>query len=212
MTRREIYIMRVVKFIVSCIIAVSLTACNSTDIGLGGTTSPAATQNAALPQPAGTGSQDLVFPNVSPTVPVVPAVTPVQNQITPTAQTIAAGAVRMRFAPMIGAPVGNVTPLSRRLSERAKEQAITLVASTDLTATHVLKGYFSILQESTGNTVIYVFDVLDPSGNRLHRIQGQETVPAVAGGDAWASVQPATMETIADKTMADFKQWLATAK
>ena len=228
--------MRVVKFFVGAVLAALLTACNSTDIGLGGTTTPAGTQNAALPQPAGLGSQNLVFPNVSPTVPAVPAVTsapnqvvpaapnqivpaaqnqvapPTQNQVAPPAQSTAAGAVRMRFAPMIGAPVGNVTPLSRRLSERGKEQAITLVASSDLTATHVLKGYFSILQEGTGNTVIYVFDVLDPSGNRLHRIQGQETVAGVAGADPWASVPPATMETIADKTMADFKQWLAVAK
>ncbi len=208
--------MRVIKFVVSCIAAILLTACNSTDIGLGGATAPVATQNGALPQPAGPRSQNLVFPDVSPSVPAAQTVAPAQSQVAPAAQGVAAGAVRMRFAPMIGAPVGNVTPLSRRLSERAKEQAITLVASTDLTATHVLKGYFSILQESTGNTVIYVFDVLDPSGNRLHRIQGQETVsatvPAVAGGDAWATVQSPTMETIADKTMADFKQWLATAK
>lgn len=180
----------------------ALSACNSTDLGVSGTANPPATQTTQLPTPTVPGQPA----TTTPALPATPSTT-----VAPL-QDVVAGAVKMRFAPIIGAPVDKVTPLSRRISARAKEQAITIVASTDLTATHVFKGYFSLLQEGTGTTIIYVFDVLDPTGNRLHRIQGQETVPTVAGADPWASVPPATMETIADKTMADFKQWLATAK
>ncbi len=169
-----------------------LSACNSTDLGVAGTANPPASQTTQVPTPA-----------AAPVLPATPstAIAPVPN--------VAANAVKMRFAPIIGAPVDKVTPLSRRISARAKEQSITIVASTDLTATHIFKGYFSLLQEGASTTIIYVFDVLDPAGNRLHRIQGQETIASVAGADQWASVQPVTMETIADKTMADFKQWLA---
>lgn len=174
----------------------ALSACNSTDLGVAGTASPPATQTTQLPALA---------------TPALPAATAPSTTLAP-AQNVVAGAVKMRFAPIIGAPVDKVTALSRRISARAKEQTITIVESTDLTATHVFKGYFSLLQEGTGTTIIYVFDVLDPTGNRLHRIQGQEAVAGVTGADAWASVQPATMEAIADKTMADFKQWLATTK
>ncbi len=188
--------MKLNQLAVGFALLVALSACNSTDLGVAATASPPASQ---FPPPAALGEP-------ATTTPVTPSggVAPDQNTV--------AGTVTMRFAPIIGAPVDKVTPLSRRISARAKEQAITIVASTDLTATHVFKGYFSLLQEGTGTTIIYVFDVLDPTGNRLHRIQGQETVPSVAGADPWASVQPATMETIADKTMADFKQWLATTK
>lgn len=186
--------MKLNQLAIGCALIAALSACNSTDLGVAGTANPPATQTTQLLTPA------------TPALPATPStiVAPVQNTV--------AGTVTMRFAPIIGAPVDKVTPLSRRISARAKEQAITIVASTDVTATHVFKGYFSLLQEGTGTTIIYVFDVLDPTGNRLHRIQGQETVPTVAGADPWASVQPATMETIADKTMADFKQWIATTK
>ena len=177
----------------------ALSACNSTDLGVAGTANPPATQTTQLPTLAAPATPAAIAPTTPTTT-----IAPVSAAIT--------GAVKMRFAPIIGAPVDKVTPLSRRISARAKEQSIEIVASTDLTATHVFKGYFSLLQEGTGITIIYVFDVLDPTGNRLHRIQGQETVAGVAGADAWASVPPATMETIADKTMVDFKQWLATAK
>lgn len=164
------------------IVAGLLAGCNSTDATLGveGATATPATQT--------------------------PVLTPTPETVAP--QAVAASTVRMRFAPIIGAPVDKVTPLSRRLSSRAKEKSITIVASTDQTATHVVKGYFSVLAEGSSSTVIYVFDVLDPSGNRLHRIQGQESVAGTNATDSWASVPPSTMETIADKAMAEFTQWL----
>jgi hypothetical protein len=177
------------KQLATCLlIAAALAACNSTDATLGveGAGTPDSQTPAATTQAAAT-----------PTT-AAPA----------TPQAVAASSVRMRFAPIIGAPVEKVTPLSRRLSARAKEKSIAIVASTDQTATHVLKGYFSVLAEGSSSTVIYVFDVLDPSGNRMHRIQGQESVSGSDATDSWAAVPATTMETIADKAMAGFTQWL----
>jgi hypothetical protein len=163
-------------------LAAVLAGCNSTDATLGveGAATTAQSQNSVL--------------------------TPTPETVAP--QAVAASTVRMRFAPIIGAPVDKVTPLSRRLSSRAREKSIAIVASTDQTATHVVKGYFSVLAEGSSSTVIYVFDVLDPSGNRLHRIQGQESVAGTNATDSWASVPPSVMETIADKAMSEFTQWL----
>lgn len=120
---------------------------------------------------------------------------------------ITAAGVRMRFAPIIGAPVDKVTPLSRRLNARARASNIEIVGSTDATASHVLKGYFSVLGEGPATTVIYVFDVLDPAGNRLHRIQGQEVASGSNPADPWSSVPATLMETIADKAMTEFAAW-----
>ncbi len=166
----------------------ALAACNSTDPGLG-VEGASGTQAAA------------------PAAPATPAVTP--QTAAPQAATSTA-AVRMRWAPIIGAPVEKVTALSRRISARAKEQNIAIVASTDQTATHVIKGYFSVLGEGSNSTVIYVFDILDPAGTRLHRIQGQETVTGSNAADPWAAIPAQTLEAIADKTMADFAAWRAT--
>ena len=49
-------------------------------------------------------------------------------------------------------------------------------------------------------------DVLDAAGNRLHRIQGQESFPG-APGDPWASVPPDVMQRIAARSMADYAAW-----
>ncbi len=49
---------------------------------------------------------------------------------------------------------------------------------------------------------------LDASGNRLHRIQGQEKVPG-ASADSWSIVPASAMQAIADKTMQQYSTWLA---
>lgn len=179
--------MRLKQIAIWATLAAVLAGCNSTDATLG--VEGTATSTATAPAP--------------------PSATPTLETVAPVAQqAVAANNVRMRFAPIIGAPVDKVTPLSRRLSARAKEKSITIVASTDQTATHVIKGYFSVLAEGSSSTVIYVFDVLDPSGNRLHRIQGQESVAGTNATDGWVAVPPSVMETIADKAIAGFTQWL----
>ena len=114
---------------------------------------------------------------------------------------------RIQFAPIVGSTVEAVTPLTQRLAERAHERGIGL-AGKGGDATHVLKGYFSAISEGGTTTVIYVWDVLDTSGNRLHRIQGQ--AKADGKGEGWPAVPQATMKGIADRTIDEFAQWLST--
>ncbi len=116
---------------------------------------------------------------------------------------------KVTIAPIIGAPVEAVSPLSKRLNARAREQGLTLVASGDKTATHTAKGYFSALSDNGKVTIIYVWDILDPAGNRLHRIQGQQQATGTAGSDAWKGVTPQTMESIGIMSMDQIAQWLA---
>ncbi len=114
---------------------------------------------------------------------------------------------RVQFAPVVGATAKTVAPLSRRLALRAAERGIQLSGRSDSQTTHVMKGYFSAISEAGQTTVIYVWDVLDPSGNRLHRIQGQSKAGG-GNGDAWSSVSDVTMETIADNTIQSLAKWL----
>lgn len=125
----------------------------------------------------------------------------------PATQSAAIGATRLQFAPIIGAPVEKVTPLSRQLTAAAKARGLTIVPSADTSPSQILKGYFSLLNESGQITVVYVFDVLDNSGNRLHRIQGQESTAAASATASWESVPDALMIKIADITIASFVSW-----
>lgn len=115
---------------------------------------------------------------------------------------------RIQFAPVVGAPAEASTPLAGRLSQRAGARGISLVAAGDGAATHVVKGYFSAISEGGRTTVIYVWDVTDPAGTRVHRIQGQTTAPGSSGGDGWEAVPAATMEAIADETVDRLASWL----
>lgn len=112
----------------------------------------------------------------------------------------------IRFLPIIGAPVQSVTPLSRQLGAQARASGLDIRASADTGTDHILKGYFSAFEDGEAVTVVYVWDILDNSGARLHRLQGQEKVPA-AGKETWSAVPPSTMETIATKTINEYVAW-----
>lgn len=116
---------------------------------------------------------------------------------------------KVQFEPVIGTSPNAVSPLASRLMARAAQRGIAVSQAGDATTTHVIKGYFSAFTEQRETTVIYVWDVLDRAGNRLHRIQGQQKVIA-AQGEGWNSVTPQTMEAIADRTIDDLATWLVT--
>jgi hypothetical protein len=117
--------------------------------------------------------------------------------------------MRLQIAPLVGTSVEAAAPLTERLNVRARARGISLVGSSDTSATHILKGYFSVLTEGKDTTVVYVWDVYDPAGNRLHRINGQQKAPTVEGGTGWTAVSPATMQVVADSTIDQLVAWVA---
>lgn len=117
-----------------------------------------------------------------------------------------AGGNRVMFAPIIGASSTTLPALSNRLSARARQRGIAIVEQGG-SAPIIMKGYFSAFADGSQTTVIYVWDVLDPSGNRLHRIQGQQAAPG-GNGDGWSSVNNATMEAVADDTIQQLAAWM----
>lgn len=193
---------------VSLLVALALAACtNAKDVLEPSAIAPQSTQSlsgaggAATPpstpaQPAGTAqTADTAQPSAAAAVP-------------PAQSAAAIARTRLQVAPIVGASVEAATPLTAELQTRARQRGITLAGSTDQTPTHVLKGYFSTMTEGKDTTVIYVWDIYDPAGNRLHRINGQQKAPSVGGGEGWAAVAPATMQAIADQTIDQFATWL----
>lgn len=188
--------------------AMALSACNRTNDAL----QPApATQATAQPVAGSTTPTATAQPGASAN-PITGAPTPAATGTAPTqtsAQVAAVlGKVRLQIAPIVGASVEAATPLTQRLAARAKENGIAIVGSSGQGATHVLKGYFSTISEGKDTTVIYVWDVYDPAGTRVHRINGQQKAPTVSGAEGWAAVPPATMQAIADQTLAQLTNWL----
>lgn len=142
------------------------------------------------------------------TLGITPQNTPLPDQTPSTPATPIGNNVY--FAPIVGAPVDQVTALSRQLSQSGPALGITLSAQQAPGLTHEIRGYFSALSEGSTTTVIHVWDVFTPQGERVHRIQGQEIINTAAPNDPWSVVPPTTMETIADRVLADYQTWRAT--
>jgi hypothetical protein len=194
---------------VSLLVALALAACtNAKDVLEPSAITPPATSAQTLP--ATSGNTAATVPAPAGTTAGAPAAT---TPLTSAQSAAILSKTRLQIAPIVGASVEAATPLTAELQTRARQRGITLAGSTDQTATHVLKGYFSTMSEGKDTTVIYVWDVYDPAGNRLHRINGQQKAPSVnsgdsGGGDSWKAVSPATMQAIADQTIDQFAAWL----
>lgn len=175
---------------VSLLMITALSACTrANDVLEPSAIAPQASQGL----PAAQGDPALGTPAMQATAPVSPAVL---------SKTL------LQIAPIVGATVEAATPLTERLALRARERGIRLAGSAGTSPTHVLKGYFSAIAEGKDTTVIYVWDIYDPAGNRLHRINGQQKAPSVKGGEGWTAVSPATMQAIADATIDQLAAWL----
>ncbi|MGV1869952.1 hypothetical protein [Agrobacterium rosae] len=138
--------------------------------------------------------------------PVAQQTVPAQPQTQTASLPAGSSSGTIRFLPIIGAPVQAVTPLSRQLGAEARAKGLTIRPSSDTTAENILKGYLSAFADGGNITIVYVWDVLDANGARLHRLQGQETVPA-RGSDPWAAVTDTAMQKIAAKTLNDYQSW-----
>ncbi len=114
---------------------------------------------------------------------------------------------RIRFAPIVGPSVEAATALSQSLSAGARQRGIAMAGSSD-TSSYLLRGYFTPLVEGRETTVIFVWDVYDPEGNRVHRISGQERA-ASGSGDGWNAVPSSSMQAIGGSTIDQFATWIA---
>ena len=128
--------------------------------------------------------------------------------VAPGTQSAALSAARIQFAPIVGPSLEAASSLSERLTAQASARGIRVVGQAGGGATHLLKGYFTPLIEGRQATVVYVWDVYDPKGNRVHRISGQEKA-AAGSGDGWAAVPPSTMQAIGAATIDQFAAWLS---
>lgn len=158
-------------------------------------------------------AQETLTPERQPGERAASLVPATQGTAQPSAPGLAPGLadVRVRFAPIVGSTLDAVTPMSRRISLRAREAGLQIVRADDPAQTHLVKGYFSALADAGQTTVIYVWDILDATGNRVHRIQGKQVVPGEANAaDPWQVVPAATMEQIADLMMRELVAWLST--
>lgn len=206
-----IMLQRITYISVLCAMAIGIAGCNSTEPTLApipGVALPLTlTADAVAPDADAAGSAVAPAVQTDPQfAALAPQSQPPQASTSLTSQPANELRGRIRFTPVIGAPVNAVTPLSRQLAVEARNRGLQILSSGDSGGDHVLKGYFSADTFEGQTTIYFVWDILDLAGTRLLRIQGQETFPGGAG-DPWASVPAATMERIATRSIGEYAAW-----
>lgn len=115
-------------------------------------------------------------------------------------------AARFAFAPVTGAPSSLITALNSAINDHAKERGLNIVQDGDPTATYTVHGYLSAVGDSQNTLLVYVWDVVDRDGRRLHRISGQETGSG-STVDPWQGIKESTIRTAARNAIDDLKAW-----
>jgi hypothetical protein len=115
---------------------------------------------------------------------------------------------KFAFAPVTGAPATHTIAFERAITREASLRKLNIVPTGDPTATYLVKGYLSAIGDSGGTLLVYVWDVTDTSGRRLHRVSGQEP----AGGsstDPWYGVDADSVTNAATRTVDDLVAWVS---
>jgi len=113
------------------------------------------------------------------------------------------------FAPIIGPPAKIGSQLSLQLVTAAQQKNIPVVTEKGKAATYTVQGFLAQSNEPKSEKFSYIWDVRDNSGNRVHRILGEEAIPAKPGAKPWSSINQVAMQKIAAKTATDLSTWLS---
>jgi hypothetical protein len=149
------------------------------------------------------GCASTVLPKPGTGAPAIGPIAAVEMKAAP----IKGADARFAFVRISGAPGDVLTGLSAALNKEARARNITLVPEEDVTATYKVKGYVSAVGGPTGTLLVYVFDVLDSHGVRIHRVSGQER-GGPATSDPWGGILPPTVASAARHAIDDLAAWV----
>lgn len=115
---------------------------------------------------------------------------------------------KFAFVEITGAPAEHVIEFDKALKSEAAARKLTIVPLGDPSATYLVKGYLSAIGDRTGTLLVYVWDVTDVNGQRLHRVTGQEPSDGSAA-DPWTGINTAAVRTAAQRTIDDLVAWIS---
>ena len=115
--------------------------------------------------------------------------------------------VTVAFEPFTGAPGNIADDLARKIGNEARVQNLKLVRRVGAPATYRVKGYLAASGDQSSTTMFYVFDVVDTSDTRVHRIVGQESAPG-SSGDPWSGPNSDTLERAARRAVTELVAWI----
>jgi hypothetical protein len=111
------------------------------------------------------------------------------------------------FAPVNGVPTPILQALSTALNREAVAQRLNVVAANDASRVYLVRGFLSAVEDGQSTRLVYVWDVVDNAGTRLHRITGQQN-GGRPSGDPWTGIGNTTIDLTARQTIAELASWV----
>ena len=196
------------KGLICGICLIGLAACNTSNVGQGLSNQNTQTTSLGSPTPGQTIGNESALAASTPASPAETALNNSTQGAGSETQLAALGPSNsVAFLPVTGAPQQAVTSLSRSLRESAVQYQLPVVPSNQTGARYQIKGYFTALSDGSGTLLVYVWDVFDASGKRLHRINGQERSNRNST-DPWQSITESEYDAVASATVSDLHAWL----
>ena len=113
----------------------------------------------------------------------------------------------LTFLPFEGAPNTKVASFKKFLNSSGQSKGLAILPATRTGAKYKVKGYFSAFNDGKGTLLVYVWDVTDNTGKRLHRINGREHT-GISKSDPWQAISDKEIERVASSTTAKLKNWI----
>ena len=108
-----------------------------------------------------------------------------------------------------GAPDASAAQLTNHVYTESKRRGFTTTMKGEASKTFSMTGYVSAAPSAKGTTVVYVWDVVDPSGEHKTRITGDETIPGAGFNDPWNAVDDSAMQRIASRTAEELSSFIS---
>jgi len=116
------------------------------------------------------------------------------------------GRVTFAVTTVTGIPGKFQIALQQSLQKFATTRDVALVPYAASGATYRVEGYISAIGDVNRVILVYVWDVFDASGNRVHRFSGEE--PTHSGAvDPWTAVKLETIDDAARETIDALADW-----
>lgn len=114
---------------------------------------------------------------------------------------------KVAFEPVTGLPDDRTPFFAAALGRAAAEQQLNVVGRGSEEVDYRLKGYVTARSQGDVTVVSYVWDVFDRDNARLHRIEGEERLPA-ALPNPWQTVTDDALQALAQDTVTKLQAWL----
>ncbi|WP_026380960.1 hypothetical protein [Afifella pfennigii] len=122
--------------------------------------------------------------------------------------SVVPGDTRIAFAPLSGPPQKVADELALVVASDATSRNIRLTPFKEGGASYTLKGYLSAVEDGDGTLLVYVWDVLSPDLQRVHRISGKVEIDRRAE-DSWQVVDRAALAGLSAHTLDKLTAWLS---